>query len=291
MTRHLLSSIARAHSTRVLAPARRAYYLARLFACALASLALASAPVSRAAADPPGGPPADPTARAEWLSSQAETAFAEKRFADAIRLYLDAWEASPAASILYNVAFIYDKRLNDPELAIDYYDRAARSADADDDLKGKARARIAALRAERAGDKPPPDKPPPDKPPPDKRPPPEPAGGGSVGPWVVAGSGGALLLGGAIMGLIASSTESDFQDAESAADKRALQDQGRTEALVADILMGTGIVAIGAGVVWMILDASSEPGEARVTPLGGGGLSLEPRFIRGGAALSVGGSF
>jgi len=258
---------------------------ARAIACAFVVLTFAAAPLVRAA----DSPPTDPTARAEWLSAQAEAAFSDKRFADAIRPYLDAWEAAPAASILYNVAFIYDKRLNDPELAIDYYDRAARSTDADADLRNKARARIAALRAELAGDKPPPDKPPPDKPPPDK--PSVTTRERSAGPWIVTASGGALLVGGVVMGLIASGTEGDFKDAQSAADKRALQDQGRTEALVADVLMGAGLAAIGAGVVWMILDGASEPGDASVGPVGrSGGLALQPQLIPGGAALVLGGS-
>lgn len=270
---------------RLLSSSRAPTRAALSIAAALVALGLASAPVAQAADEPP----ADPTARAEWLSTQAETAFSEKRFADAIRLYLDAWEASPAASILYNVAFIYDKRLDDPELAIDYYDRAARSPDADPDLKTKARTRIAALQAQLAGNKPPPDKPPPDKGPPPK-PPPGPHREGSAGPWILLGTGGAVLVGGVVMGLVASSTQGDFDDAESAADKRSLQDQGRTEALIADLLMGTGIAAIGVGVVWAILDAGSDPGEASVNPVGHGGLELSPRIIPGGAALVLGGT-
>jgi hypothetical protein len=249
----------------------------------LASSALASfasAPATRAA-EP--APPTDPTERAEWLSGQAEIAFQEKRFADAIRLYLDAWEVVPAASILYNVAFIYDKRLDDPELAIDYYDRAATSSDADDELKAKARARIAALRLEL---KKPPDKPDrPDKPvePPDDE-------GSVVGPWIVTAAGGAVLVGGVAMGLIASGTEGDFHSARSADEKRDLQSQGRTEALVADVLMGVGVAAVGVGVVWLILDAGSEPGEGRVSPVGDAGWRVEPRLVPGGAALVLGGT-
>ena len=244
---------------------------------ALVSLVATAATVTPAwAADPAGpeAPPTDPTARAEWLSNQAEVAFSEKRFADAIRLYLDAWEAAPAASILYNVAFIYDKRLDDAELAIDYYERAAASPDADDDLKTKARARVAALRNQ----KPPVDKPPIDKPPP--------AEGPSAGPWILTATGGALVLGGAVMGFIASSTQSDFESASDADEKRTLQSQGRTEALVADILMGTGALAIGVGVVWMLIDTGPS-GEGRVDPVG---TWVEPRFVPGGAALVLGGS-
>lgn len=251
---------------------------------ALVSLVASGAPPAWAADPPapadPGPTPTDPTARAEWLSNQAEVAFSEKRFADAIRLYLDAWEAAPAASILYNVAFIYDKRLDDAELAIDYYERAATSPDADDELKTKARARVAALRTQ----KPPIDKPPIDKPP--IEPPPD--TGSSVGPWIVTATGGALFLGGAVMGFIASSTQSDFESAADADEKRSLQSQGKTEALVADVLMGAGVLAIGVGVVWMIVDSGSS-GEGRVEPVGSN-TWIEPRLVPGGAALVVGGA-
>ncbi len=229
------------------------------------------------AADPP---PTDPTARAEWLSGQAELAFSEKRFADAIRLYLDAWEAAPAASILYNVAFIYDKRLDDPELAIDYYERAAGSPDADADLKTKAGVRVAALRAQLANK--PIEKP---KDPDPITPPPE---SSSVAPWIVTATGGALLAGGIAMAFVASSTETDFQAADSAAEKRSLQSDGRTQALVADLLMGVGAVGVATGVIWLIVDSGSSS-ESRVGPVEGG-LRFEPRFIPGGAAFVLGGT-
>jgi len=244
----------------------------------LAAFTLAAHAAPGRAAD---GPPTDPTARAEWLSGQAEAAFSERRFADAIRLYLDAWEAAPAASILYNVAFIYDKRLNDPELAIDYYERAAASSDADDDIKVKARTRVVQLRAELAK----PDKPP--EKPPEKPKQPKPA---NPGPWIVTVTGGALLLGGVVMAFIAQGTESDFDAASNAADKRDLQDQGRTEALSADLLMGTGVAAIGVGVVWMLVASGSDDGDANVGPVPESRLRFEPRFIPGGAALVLGGT-
>ncbi|MBL8786080.1 MAG: hypothetical protein JNJ59_14365 [Deltaproteobacteria bacterium] len=237
-------------------------------------------------------PPRDPTARAEWLSNQAETAFAEKRFADAIRLYLDAWEAAPAASILYNVAFIYDKRLSDPELAIDYYERAARAPDADQALIDKARQRVETLRAE-LGKKPPKDPPkdPPKKDPPKdppKKDPPQddplevdPRPG--LGPILVTIGGGALLTGGLVVGIFANKTHGDFAGAETPAEKRELQSRGKSQSLIADVLMGAGVLTLGAGLVWMLLEPMPEA-EGRVQP-----VRVEPLFLPGGAGLSVGG--
>jgi hypothetical protein len=225
-------------------------------------------------------PPKEPTARAEWLSSRAEQAFSDGRFSDAIKLYLDAWEAVPSAAILYNVAFIYDRRLQDPDLAIQYYDRAASSPDADASLVEKALARVAAIRAER-GKKPPPREPDPE-PEPDSDPLP-------LGPILVMGGGGALLLGGIAMGFVASSTEDEFQSATTVADKRSLQSSGQTQALVADILMIGGVLTAAGGFLWYLFDAPS--GEQRVDMTDAGrGLRVEPMFVPGGAGVSIGGS-
>lgn len=225
-------------------------------------------------------PPREPTARAEWLSSRAEQAFADGRFSDAIKLYLDAWEAVPSAAILYNVAFIYDRRLQDPDLAIQYYDRAAASADADAGLVEKARARVAAIRAER------------NKKPPPIEPDPEPETGGAglpLGPILVMGGGGALFLGGVAMGFVASGTEDDFKSATTVSDKRSLQSAGQTQAVVADILMVGGLLTAAGGLLWYLLDSPGSEQRVDVTRAGARGLSLEPMFIPGGAGLAIGG--
>jgi hypothetical protein len=231
-------------------------------------------------------PPREPTARAEWLSSRAETAFSEGRFNDAIRLYLDAWEAVPSANILYNVAFIYDRRLSDPELASQYYDRAARSPDADAALVEKARARIAAIKAESSVK--PKDPPPRDPPRRDPDPDPGPSSPLKLGPILVMGAGGALLLGGVAMGFVASSTQDDFKSATTADAKRDLQSTGKTQALVADLLMVSGVLTAAGGFVWYLLDDGGA-GESSVDTVSGR-LRVEPLFIPGGAGLTLGGS-
>ena len=97
-----------------------------------------------------------------------------------------------------------------------------------------------------------------------------------------------MLAGGIAMAFVASSTETDFQAADSAAEKRSLQSDGRTQALVADLLMGVGAVGVATGVIWLIVDSGSSS-ESRVGPVEGG-LRFEPRFIPGGAAFVLGGT-
>jgi tetratricopeptide (TPR) repeat protein len=210
-----------------------------------------------------------------WLSSRAELAFSEGRFSDAIKLYLDAWEAVPSAAILYNVAFIYDRRLEDFDLAIQYYDRAAASSDADASLVEKARARVAAIRAEKKNREKPPFKPDPE---------PEPDTPIKWGPILTMGGGGALFLGGLAMGFVASSTEDDFLAATSAADKRSFQSTGQTQALVADILMVSGLLTAAGGFVWWLFDEPSSEQSVGVT-----GLRVEPMLMPGGGGFVIGG--
>ena len=239
------------------------------------------------------GPPSDPTARAEWYSARAEEAFQAGKFEDAIKLYVAAYESAPSASILYNVAFIYDRRLKEPELALDYYQRVAKAADADRTLVDKAQGRITALKAQldkpdkpdRPPDKPPPDKPPPDKPPPDK-PPPEESGHFPVGPVITMSAGGLVLATGLAFGLMAEGTEADFHAAESSADKRSLQATGRDQALFADVCMAVGGAAIVGGLVWLLVDSGSTETEGRVDTVG-----IAPFAGPGGAGVALGGRF
>lgn len=256
-------------------------------ALSIFALALAASVPARAGE----APPKDPTARAEWYSSRAELAFEGGRFNDAIKLYLDAYEASPSASILYNVAFIYDRRLKEPELAVDYYERVAAAPDADKALADKARARVTTLRAELAK---PPDKPPdrpPDKPPdkPPVEPPVEPPSDFPIGPVVTMAAGGVVLATGVVFAVLAGGTHDEFEAATTSADKRDLQSTGRTQALVADIGMAVGGAALVGGVLWLLL-APAPADEATVVPLGDG-WRLAPAVAPGHAGLVLGGSF
>lgn len=265
-------------------------------------------------------PPKDPTARAEWLSAKAAAAFDDSRYLDAIRLYLDAWEASRSAAILYNVAFIYDRRLGDAELAMSYYERAAAAPDVDPALAAKAKARLIALRAELSGGPAEPTSPPDKNDKKDDEPPetsgrvgkkdptgepvigrvtehptereaePEPVlltrESPSIAPWIVVGAGGALFLGGLATGFVALGTHDDFEAARDAAEKDDLQSTGATQAVVADVLMAAGLLAAGTGLVWALLDVP------RVTSGSAAPLSswrLAPLVSGDGLGLAVGG--
>jgi len=83
---------------------------------------------------------------AEQKAAQAFQAYREKRFAEAVALYLDAYRAAPSADILYNVARIYDAKLGDRPLAISFYRRYIADPGAVSDRIQTANERLVTLR-------------------------------------------------------------------------------------------------------------------------------------------------
>jgi tetratricopeptide (TPR) repeat protein len=91
------------------------------------------------------GPDADITL-AESKADQAFQAYQSKRFAEAVALYMEAYNAAPNADILYNVARIYDAKLLDRPLAINFYRRYITDPGAVADRIQIANERLLALR-------------------------------------------------------------------------------------------------------------------------------------------------
>jgi tetratricopeptide (TPR) repeat protein len=85
-------------------------------------------------------------ARAEAYAADAFEAYARKDYSAAIALYQKALEATPSADILYNLARIYDTKLKDRGLAIEYYRRYAADTGADPNRVRIVNGRLADLR-------------------------------------------------------------------------------------------------------------------------------------------------
>ena len=62
-------------------------------------------------------------ALSERRAAEAFEAYTRKDYAAAVALYLNAYQAAPSGSILYNIARIYDTKLGDRPLAITFYRR------------------------------------------------------------------------------------------------------------------------------------------------------------------------
>src|SRR5262249_23203102 len=111
---HLFGAGARAHPDD---PRGGHAMIARVALAAVVSLAFAQT----ARADPPPVAEADPARAAEALASEAYAQHLAGRDAEAIGTYLKAYELSHAAAILFNVAMIYDRKLHERALAMDYF--------------------------------------------------------------------------------------------------------------------------------------------------------------------------
>lgn len=86
---------------------------------------------------------------AEGLAQEAFDAYARGEFLAAIALYKNAYQASPAALILFNIANIYDKKVGDKQQALTYYQRYLRSSDTEPGLVKRANERVDIIHAER----------------------------------------------------------------------------------------------------------------------------------------------
>lgn len=231
--------------------------------------------------------------RVKALAAEAAGHYEAGRFCEAIQAYRRAWRIEPVSELLYNIAYIHDHKLDDPDVARVYYRRYVRARDTDRDTRLKAFERLDALdalegrgpREEVAGEPP--------LPPrvlPVVRP------GASAGlsqrvkpaaaddtetlrtaAWVSLGIGAAATLTGATFALLATHSHSKFEDAEDAAARRELADEGEQRALLGDIGLGVGLAGLAAGGVLYLLSADDAKVSAAPLP-GGATLGFQARF-------------
>jgi tetratricopeptide (TPR) repeat protein len=110
---------------------------------ALCVAALSAMPSTAHAQD---GKPA--STESDKLSDQAFEAYKRGAYAEAIALYTKAYQASPDGAIIFNIARIYETKLNDQMLAMEYYRRYLYAPDADAELVKRANERLTALKAQ-----------------------------------------------------------------------------------------------------------------------------------------------
>ena len=179
----------------------------RAFSAALAAvLVVQLAPPTTARAD--GGTTSVQTT-VESLTNQAFELTAAGKYSEAIGAYMKAYEISKAGAVLYNIATIYDRRMHERALAMEYFRRYLQATDAEAEFARRATERLSALKAEEAAEakmrssvrvEPPPPAPPPPAPlPPDlplpSKPSPLRPAGLVIGAIGLGAVGGALILG------------------------------------------------------------------------------------------------
>jgi tetratricopeptide (TPR) repeat protein len=215
--------------------------------------------------------------RVEALAQEAKSMVGASLYEEAIARYMQAYHLQPAGLLLYNVAFIYDKKLGDAALAVEFYRRYLRSYEPDvgmvrrtlsrlRELKGAAESLDGRRRAERAlsGD---------------------PDGDWNIG-WITVGSGGAVLTGGLAVGVLSLKTTQQFDATNDPVLRKGLAAKGGQQALAANILMGLGGAILATGVVLLLLDGDDQDearAQERIFPLlsrsaGGFTLGVEGRW-------------
>lgn len=224
-------------------------------------------------ASPPAARAAEPTA-AE-LSDQAYERYEAADFPGAVALYMKAYSLNVDSRILFNVAQIYDRKVQDRDLALEYYRRYLKSTTTEVDLVRKATERVTELQRQI-----------------DEKPKIEaPAGSGtataapSTGPvassavptatavptsepapsrpyWVGYGTAGLLVVGAAITGGLALSASGDLAKMSYAGttvpdDVQSTSDRAKTLGLTTDLFIGGAVVA--AAVTLIVQLAAPKP--------------------------------
>lgn len=82
----------------------------------------------------------------EQLAEKAYALQAAGKYPEAIATYLKAYDQSKAGLTLLNIATIYDRKLNEPQLAAEYYRRYLMAPDAEPDRVKKVTERLTTLK-------------------------------------------------------------------------------------------------------------------------------------------------
>jgi tetratricopeptide (TPR) repeat protein len=259
-----------------------------LSAIGLAALVCFGAP-GPAAAQPAPAPKDEDVKKAEKYANDAYAAYEKKDYASAVALYVKAIELSPSADMVYNIAKIYDTKLGDRTLAMNFYRRYISEPGADPDRVREANERIAALKAAEqaaaekpeapaAGDKPQKTAAEKSGPEPIAAPPEESGMTGLQTTGLVLGGIGIVGLGvGAYFGLGAmkdNNTAKDHCDGNACTDQAGVDaaKDASSKATISTIGFGAGGALLATGVVLLLVGGKS----TKERPPSVAGLSLTP---------------
>lgn len=216
----------------------------------------------------------EPTAA--QLSDQAYTKYEAGDFPGAVALYMKAYAISVDARILFNVAQIYDKKVQDRDLALEYYRRYLKSTTTEEDLVRKATARVTELQRQ-VDSKAKPEAPPasnqtatPSALAPKVEPvAPRPAAEATSSPpyWIGYTVAGLFAAGGAVTGALAISSSSDlkkmsFAGATPPSALDSASSKTKTMAIASDVLLGAAVVSLGVTLVVQLTAKSPKDAKA-----------------------------
>jgi hypothetical protein len=240
------------------------------------------------------GPLAATPARADeptaaQLSDQAYARYEASDYPGAVAFYMKAYALNIDPRILFNVAQIYDRKVQDRDLALEYYRRYLKSTTTEVDLVRKATERVAEL--QRQTDQAP--KVAPGAPPPAAAPPPPPIapppaiapveGGGSSGHYwlgyTIAGVLGAGAVATGALALTSSSSlaKSSYTGAMVPSDLTSQSSKTRALGITTDVLVGSAVVAAAVTLI-VQLSAPRGPKAPKAASLAPSGTDLVWRF-------------
>jgi hypothetical protein len=96
---------------------------------------------------PAGGAEPNHASTAQELAEEGYQKTAAGEYAQAVGAYVKAYELSKAGAILFNIATIYDRKLQERSLAMEYFRRYLQAPDADPEFVQKATQRLRELKA------------------------------------------------------------------------------------------------------------------------------------------------
>ncbi len=211
--------------------------------------------------------------KVEELAGKGAGAYRKGEYDKAIDLFKQAYAIEPVPNLLYNIAKSYEKQDNYDQ-AVAYYQKFVVAPEVDSKARQAALERIDSLRqiaqmkktkgeqGDEHTDK--------------KKHKTAPKKEQSVdtpvnmaGVWTTVG-GAALLAGGAVAGLVASSKADTVKNGSTYADRKSAQDSGKTDAMIADGLFVAGAAVTGVGLYLLFSGGEAKPqpaaAQAVVTP-------------------------
>lgn len=216
----------------------------------------------------------------ERLSNKAAQAYQNKNFGQAIKLFKKAYAIEPVPLLLYNMGRCHEK-LKDWDKAIASYKSYIVSPDVVPKERKEALERIAKLEAIKQAEAPIAHKH--NK---TKAQVPEPKT--PIIPYVVLGTGLALVTAGGTMGFFSLGQHDAFENASNVDEKLAAQGAGRTMTLVADGLYVVGGITAIVGLFMVMSSAGDEVNKDKTSV---SSAALTPWFGRGSGGVHMSWSF
>lgn len=193
-------------------------------------------------------PDASPKTKKDALERRGNLLFSSKDYPGALDSFEKAYAVEATATGRYNIARSREKMGQFKE-SLDIYEKLLEDPDLPLEVRKDVVERVKTLRETLALKTQPTDK--------DTKPPPkkviEVIPPDYTGPIIVLSTGGALILGGAVFGGLASSKNTAMEDATTVKERQDAADTGQTFAAVSDGLWISGSVLAAGGLVWLLL--------------------------------------